>query len=39
MRSVIMAIYEEMFEDIFVVGTKDKSHRSIKLPTQLEKTK
>lgn len=39
MRSVIMAIYEENVEDIFVVGTKDKSHRSIKLPTQLEKDK
>lgn len=39
MRSVIIAIYEENVEDIFVVGTKDNSHHTVKLPTRLEKDK
>lgn len=39
MRSVIIAIYQENVEEIFVVGTKDKRIDTVNVLTQLESTK
>lgn len=36
MRSVIIAIYQENVEEIFVVGTKNKTHSTGNVRTQLE---
>jgi len=39
MRSVLIAIYEENIEEIFIVGTKDKRTSTINVLTQLETMK
>jgi carbonic anhydrase len=39
MRSVIIAIYQENVEEIFVVGTKDKRTPTVNVLTQLESMK
>lgn len=39
MRSVIIAIYQENVEEIFVVGTKDKRTPTVNVQTQLESMK
>jgi carbonic anhydrase len=39
MRSVIIAIYQENVEEIFVVGTKDKRTATVNVLTQLESIK
>lgn len=39
MRSVIIAIYQENVEEIFVLGTKDNSNVSINVLNQLESEK
>jgi carbonic anhydrase len=39
MRSVIIAIYQENVEEIFVVGTKDKRTDTVNVLTQFESTK
>lgn len=39
MRSVIIAIYQENVEEIFVVGTKDKRTSTVNVLTQLESMK
>ncbi|GAA0425828.1 carbonic anhydrase [Virgibacillus salarius] len=39
MRSIIIAIYQENVEEIFVVGTKDKRTSTVNVSTQLESTK
>ncbi|WP_163183044.1 carbonic anhydrase [Neobacillus sedimentimangrovi] len=39
MRSVIIAIYQENVEEIFVVGTKDKRTATVNVLTQLESMK
>lgn len=39
MRSVIIAIYQENVEEIFVVGTKDKKAATVHVQTQFESMK
>ncbi|MCP3738267.1 carbonic anhydrase [Rossellomorea sp. BNER] len=39
MRSVIIAIYQENVEEIFVVGTKDKETATVNVLTQLDSMK
>ncbi|MBM7587635.1 carbonic anhydrase [Bacillus pakistanensis] len=39
MRSIIIAIYQENVEEIFVVGTKDKRTATVNVLTQLESMK
>lgn len=39
MRSVIIAIYQENVEDIFVVGTQDRGNASVNILTQLDSMK
>ncbi|OCA92029.1 carbonic anhydrase [Pseudobacillus wudalianchiensis] len=39
MRSVILAIYRESVEEVFVIGTKEKRTFTVNIPTQLESMK